>query len=81
VAVLGYVLSWSAAVNAKWKSGASTDLTGLHYGVAAVLVPIVAPVVSPNGRGWFQTALGEALILNLSGAVPIGGEVVYELIG
>jgi hypothetical protein len=44
-------------------------------------VPIVAPVVSPNGRGWFQTALGEALILNLSGAVPIGGEVVYELIG
>lgn len=71
IRVLGYLLSSAGTVNAKWQS-ASTDLTGLHYTVANVQVPVA---FSPVGH--FETASGEALNLNLSGAVAVGGYLVY----
>ncbi len=71
------VLSWSivanAAVNAKWQSHTTpTDLTGLHYCAAngGISVPF-----SPVGH--FETVAGEALDINLSGAVAVGGSLVY----
>lgn len=71
------VLAWSivvnAAVNVKWQSHtAPTDITGLHYFAAngGINVPF-----SPVGH--FETVAGEALDINLSGAVAVGGSLVY----
>lgn len=72
------VLAWdvvaNAAVNFKWQSHVTpTDLTGLYYmagqgnGVAR----------SFNPCGYFETVAGEALDINLSGAVAVGGSIVY----
>lgn len=71
IVVLSYFLSASGTVNAKWQR-ASTDITGLHYMVANNQVPVA---FSPVGH--FETAAGEALNLNLSGAVAVGGHLVY----
>lgn len=80
--VIAFVLSFSGSVNAKWKSGASTDKTGLMYGAAAAQVPSPAlPPAAGNIPGaQFVTDAGEALVLNLSGATAVGGYVVYEKI-
>jgi hypothetical protein len=69
--VVAYVLVANAAVNAKWRSG-TTDKSGLLYlaangGAASGYSPV----------GHFETASGEALNLHLSGAVAVGGHVVY----
>ncbi len=79
IRVAGYVLSFGGTVNAKWQS-ASTDLSGLIYGLAATFAQ-AAPM--PKGErggqaGHFETAAGEALNLNLSGAVAVGGHLAYE---
>ncbi len=71
IRVLSYVLTASAAVNAKWRS-ATTDKTGLLYcaangGASSGHSPV----------GHFETAAGEALNLHLSGAVAVGGHVTY----
>lgn len=81
IRVLGYVLSFSGTVNAKFTDG-TNDLTGLLYGVAdtAISAPCVPPVMGSQ-PGWFDTAAqGAALILNLSGAVAVGGHVLYDLV-
>lgn len=80
--VLAFVLSFGGTVNAKWQSG-STDLTGLFYGVAGVVAgspTLPQPKTQPVPTGQFTTAPDEALNLNLSGAVAVGGYVVYEKI-
>lgn len=72
------VLAWdttvNAAVNFKWQSHVTpTDLTGLYYtggqggGVARSFNPI----------GYFETVAGEALDINLSSAVAVGGCLTY----
>jgi hypothetical protein len=72
IRVLRWDLAANGNVNAKWKSGASTDKTGLYYltqyaGVGGSYCPV----------GLFETAAGEALVLNLSGAVAVGGVLTY----
>lgn len=74
IRVLGYVLVSSGTVNAKWRS-ATTDKSGLLYFVANTGVS--APF-SPVGH--LETAAGAALNLNLSGAVAVGGHIVYVLV-
>ena len=72
IRVVGYNYISSGTVNAAWRSGATTVIGGLGYWVANTgKVAPFCPV------GWFQTASGEALNLNLSGAVAVGGEVTY----
>lgn len=74
IRVLAYNLMGNGAVNAKFQSGAGgTDLTGLKY-IAAAGSGICAPF---NPVGWFETASNTLLNLNLSGAVAVGGELVY----
>jgi hypothetical protein len=73
VAVLSANLSASAAVNAKWQSHTAGDISGLTY-FAAAGDNIVLPY---NPLGYFETVAGEALDLNLSGSVAVGGGVVY----
>ena len=78
VRVHGYELSASAAANAKFKSGAATDLTGLIY-LAAAGSSADAQDRQGDTDGLFETAAGQALVLNLSAAVPVGGFVDYSL--
>jgi hypothetical protein len=75
IRVLRYSLNAAGAVNAKFVSngGSPSDLTGLKY----------APGAGPFGGaaycplGLFETAVGEPLAINLSGAVGVGGELTY----
>ena len=75
IRVLCYNFMGNGAVNAKW-TATSGDLTGLSYLDAAGKGKVVpfCPI------GWFETEEGEALNLNLSGAVAVGGELVYVLV-
>lgn len=71
IKVIGYLLSASAIVNAKWRS-ATTDISGLLY------MDAKGGAVAPEAKkGWFTTASGVALNLNLSAAVAVGGHVAY----
>lgn len=72
IRVLRYHFTSNGTVNAKWKSSTTSDLTGLHYMIQyASAGGSFAPV------GLFETVAGEALTLNLSGAVAVGGSVTY----
>ena len=83
IRVIGYVLTAANAVNVKWMSdvgGGAVSLSGLlqfSFTTSGSVPPIVAPKSLPGGRGWFQTAAGKALNLNLSGAVQVGGHRSY----
>lgn len=75
IRVLEYNFIANGTVNAKFQSdgaGTPVDLTGLKYCVANVgLSAPFSPV------GWFESASGKSLDLNLSAAVAVGGELVY----
>jgi hypothetical protein len=70
--VLAYTLMASGSVNAKWRSN-TTDKTGLLYLAGAGYG--ASPPFNPLGH--FETAAGEALNLNLSGATAVGGHLTY----
>lgn len=73
IRVLAAWLSCAGTVNVKWQSHVTpTDLTGLLYGVANS--GIVLPY---NEKGWFETVAGEALDLNLSASIAVGGSIAY----
>lgn len=73
--VLALFIMASSAVNARFESGAGgTALTGLGYPAAngGWVLPY-SPV------GWFETLAVETLLnLELSGAVAVGGCIVYQ---
>jgi hypothetical protein len=72
IRVLSYDLAAAADVTAKWKSGAATDLSGPKpFGAKGGMVKNFSPA------GHLETASGEALNLNLNGAVAVGGELTY----
>lgn len=77
IRVDGYVLKVKAAVDVKWKSG-STDLTGV-MGLNSTDSGIA--VSNAVQDGWFDCGINEALVLNLSGAVAVGGHVKYRVMG
>lgn len=73
IRVLAYNLIANGTVSAKFQSGAGgTNITGLKYLV--VNSGICAPF---NPVGWFETASATLLSLDLSGAIAVGGELVY----
>lgn len=73
IRVLRMSLMSNGTVNVKWQSHVTpTDLTGLYYFVANTgWVEGYCPV------GIFQTVSGEALDINLSGNVAVGGSLTY----
>ena len=73
IRVLRMSLMANGTVNVKWQSHVTpTDLTGLYYLVANTgWVEGYCPV------GVFQTVSGEALDINLSANVAVGGSLVY----
>ncbi len=82
IRIVSFCLSFSGAVNAKFQSGAGgTDLTGLLYGAAGVVVSPAPLPVQPGGQqGLFETATSALLNLNLSAGIAVGGWVDYELV-
>lgn len=75
IRLIAAYLSCSAAVNAKWQgdtSGTPVDLSGLMYGTtnSGIVMPY-------NPVGWLESAAGKNLGINLSGAIAVGGTVVY----
>lgn len=74
IKVIGVWLSSNGTVNVKWQS-ASTDITGLAYLLQGN--GYVLPTGSPGVAHWFETASGEALNINLSATVAVGGSIVY----
>ena len=80
IRVLNYTVASAGTVTAKWKSG-STDLSGAMPLVASSVVSAAGGSHNANGpEGVLETAGGEALILNLSGAVAVGGHIRYEVL-
>lgn len=76
IRVLSYVLTSNGTVNVKWQSHTTpTDLTGLDYLVANTGV---SSGYSPVGH--FQSNPGEALDINLSGSVAVGGHLTYVVV-
>lgn len=73
IRVINIVLIASGTVNVKFQSHVTpTDETGLLYLVANTGF---APGYDPTGH--FQTITGEALDINLSAGVPVGGWLKY----
>lgn len=72
-----FILIQSAGVTAKWRSG-TTDITGPMYLTSTGMFGLVAPGMG-GSEYWLETVAGQALVLNLSAAVAVGGVVVYEL--
>jgi len=75
IMVLSLVITTDAAVNIKFLSY-STDLTGLYY------LDVKGGIAFPHSPfGMLQTAAGQALNINQSGAANIGGNIVYTIGG
>lgn len=71
IRVVALSLMANGTVNVKFQS-ASTDLTGIDF-----LVANAGKVLPYNECGWFETAAGEVLNINLSASVAVGGHLTY----
>jgi hypothetical protein len=72
IAVKRYFLAAGGAVTATWKSSGGTALSG-----PLTLAAAGAGVIDADDDALFATANGEGLTLNLSGAVAVGGYLVF----
>lgn len=76
IVVLSVWLVASNQVNAKFQSSTGpADLTGF-----ADCAQFGGFVLGFNSGGWFETALGDSLVLNLSSGTPVGGSLSYILV-
>jgi hypothetical protein len=78
IRVHAYELSSAGVVTAKFKDGAATDLTG-PLTLAAAGAAADAAERTNDSDGLFQTTAGNALVLNLSAAIVVGGFIDYTL--
>lgn len=80
IRVINYGIISAGAVTVKFQS-ASTDLTGAMSLAANGGISATGTALGPNGFfGLFETASGEALNINLGGAVQVGGHLGYVVI-
>lgn len=76
IRVTAFVAVGAGAVNIAFQSGAGgTGLTG-----AMPLAANTSLVVGDNPSGWFETAAGALLNLNLSAAIGVRGCLKYVLV-
>lgn len=71
ISVWGLDISCASTILGKFRSGASTDLMG-----AITMNAYSKPLT--NMAPYFQTAAGDALVFNSSGAVACGGVLWYS---
>lgn len=74
IKVLSVALVSSGTVSVKWRSN-TTDLSGAMPLVANS--GFVLPASSPGQGNYFETVAGQALNINLSGAVAVSGHISY----
>lgn len=75
IRVLSYALMAGGTVNATWKSGVGTSISGA--------LPLVVNTGVSSGydpMGHLETAAATALILNLSAAIQVSGHVHYAVV-
>lgn len=77
IKVLSYSLVCGGTVNVRWKSGAASNLSGAMPFV--VNTGISSPVATPAGGHLMETAVNNALVLNLSAAIQVSGHLSYFL--
>ena len=77
IKVLSYVIIADGAVVATWKSGSGTNLSGGMNLLAGS--GVAAAPGGPSGGWWLETAVNEALVLNLSSATGVRGHMSYFL--
>lgn len=77
IKVLSYHLVADAAVGVRWKSGSSTNLSGAMS--FAINGGIASAVTSPAQGHLLETAVNQALVLNLSLGVGVRGHMSYFL--
>lgn len=76
IVVLSTWLVASTQCNVKFQtSSGPTDITGPSYCAANGGI-----VLNHNIGGWFQTLVGDSLLINLSPSTPIGGSLSYILV-
>jgi len=76
IVVLSFYFVCSANTNVKFQtSTGSIDISGPAYCIANG-----GCVNGFNAGGWFQTLVGDSLLINLSAGVPIGGSLSYILV-
>jgi hypothetical protein len=77
IKVLSYTLVADGAVTARWKSGAGSNLSGAMS--LAANGGVASPVATPGGGHLLETAVNQALVLNLGSATGVRGHVSYFL--
>lgn len=76
VKVLSYVFVADGTVAVRWKSGALTNLSGAM--ALVVNTGVASPIGTPSS--WLmETAVNEALVLNLGAAIGVRGHISYFL--
>lgn len=82
IRVYAWSISSSGTVNVKWQSSTGpVDLTGLRYMTVGLVWDMpMTPFRVASKDAYFETAAGDALNLNLSGTIPVGGFVDYEIV-
>ena len=76
IVVLSFYFVCSTANNVKFQTSTGPlDISGPAYCVANG-----GCVNGFNAGGWFQTLIGDSLLVNLSAASPIGGSLSYILV-
>lgn len=80
IIVVGYLLMGGGTVTAYFRDGTGgSEITGPLPLVAQSVVQDTVPINPSTNQGLFQTGIGNALVLNLGGAVQVSGYVVYIL--
>jgi hypothetical protein len=77
IKVLAYNYVCDGTVAVRWKSGAGTNLSGAKAFVANT--GLCSAVGTPAGGHLLETAVNQALVLNLSAAIGVRGELSYFL--
>lgn len=81
IRVVAFVLSFGGVVDAIFQtSTGNVAIGGPYHGGAGATVPAAPMPINLGGiESHFDTAQGDALNLNLSAPVAVGGHVVYVL--
>lgn len=78
IKVLQYVISSDQNVDVAFKSGSSTELTGPLHLVAHGHIHAAYGSNTPAGLvAVFETAVGQALVMDINGAKTVGGHITY----
>lgn len=78
IKVLNYAAIAASDVSVTWKSGSSTSISGaIPFPANGGLAPVGGPNTPVGMVPLFETATGEALVMNLSSAVLVAGHLAY----